>query len=117
MLPDKYIGRLIVAAHQVDDELILTLADPACNLVISDKGQSCCEVRWMSTDDNLSSLIGHRLTRIDCKDGPSELGYECHETMFVEVGTDSGFITLVTHNEHNGYYGGFYLQIDEQPIA
>ena len=68
----------------------------------------------MTTDDDVQSLVGGTLTRIEAKPGPDvDDGGECHETVFVEVGTDRGFITIVNHNEHNGYYGGFGLTITE----
>ena len=35
-----------------------------------------------------------------------------HETCFVEVATDDGFITLTNHNEHNGAYSGFVLTVE-----
>lgn len=81
---------------------------------IWDSGQSCCESRYMTTDDDVKSLVGGTLTRIEAKPGPdTEAEYDVHEQVFVEVGTDKGFITVVNHNEHNGYYGGFGLTITE----
>lgn len=69
----------------------------------------------MTIDDDVKSLIGHKLTRIESKDGPEVEGEygDCHEQVFVEVATDKGFITIANHNEHNGYYGGFGLTITE----
>jgi hypothetical protein len=32
-----------------------------------------------------------------------------HETQFLIVDTTKGSFTIVNHNEHNGYYGGFGL--------
>ena len=97
-----------------DDRLRITFADGKA-ISIWDNGQSCCESRYMTTDDNLSSLVGRTLTRIEAKDGPDISGGDdsCHETCFVEVGTDAGFVTVTTHNEHNGYYGDFGLTITE----
>ena len=74
----------------------------------------------MTTDDDVSSLVGQRLARIDAKDGPETSGgdyFDEHEQVFVEVGTDQGFVTLVTHNEHNGFYGGFALTLEAVPKA
>ena len=54
------------------------------------------------------------------KEGPEEANEwgDSHETMFVEIVTDGGdSVTLTTHNEHNGYYGGFWLQLAAQGIA
>ena len=36
---------------------------------------------------------------------------------FLEIGTEIGAVTVVTHVEHNGYYGGFGLTIEETPSA
>lgn len=112
----KYLGRTIRAADFNEDRLRLEF-DDATIVEIIDNGQSCCERRYMTTDDDVSSLVGRKLLRIDVKDGPEEDEGEdgAHETCFVEVGVDDGFITLTTHNEHNGYYGGFALTIREVP--
>jgi hypothetical protein len=116
----KYLGRKITAAALVDRDyggtrqLALTFEDGK-KIAIFDDGQSCCESRYITTDDDVGSLVGHILTRIEAKDGPDtedEHG-DMHETCFVEIGTDDGFVTLVNHNEHNGYYGGFGLSITE----
>lgn len=111
-----YYGRVIVGAAITDEELTLTFED-GVSIKIYDGGQSCCESRYMTTDDDISSLVGNSLARIEAKDGPDEEdehdSYGVHETCFVEVGTSGGFITLTNHNEHNGYYGGFGLCISE----
>lgn len=110
----EYYGQKITAAEIVDDRLRLSLSGGK-TVEIWDNGQSCCENRYMSTDDDVSSLVGHNLMRIEAKDGPTEEDQcgSAHEQVFVEVGTDKGFITIANHNEHNGYYGGFGLTITE----
>ena len=111
----EYVGRAIVGAKMREERLSLTFND-GVTIQVWDNGQSCCENRYMSTDDDVLSLVGHKLVRIEAKGGPNvedEYG-EDHETCFVEVGTDDGFITIVNHNEHNGYYGGFGLTITEE---
>lgn len=111
----EYYGQTIMSASIVDNRLCLGLSPSGKVIEIWDDGQSCCESRYVTTDDNVASLVGGVLQRIEAKDGPGEAGdYEEHETRFVEVGTDNGFITLVNHNEHNGYYGGFGLTITER---
>jgi hypothetical protein len=113
----EYYGRGIKDAKITDEELVLTFLD-GTEISIWDNGQSCCEHRYMTTDDDVRSLVGHNLARIEAKEGPDgEGGDECHEQVFVEVGTDKGFITIVNHNEHNGYYGGFGLTITEKKVA
>lgn len=112
--PSEYYGRKITAAELIDNRLRLTL-DGGKQIEIWDDGQSCCEHRYITTDDDLSSLVGGVLNRIECRDGATVRGeYDEHEIAFVEVGTDKAFITLTTHNQHNGYYGGFGLTITER---
>lgn len=111
--PAKYYGAEVLDAKIVDDRLRLKL-DTGVNIEIWDNGQSCCEHRYMTTDDNVLSLQGGKLVRIEAKPGPdAPADYDEHETVFVEVATDKGFITVVNHNEHNGYYGGFGLTVTE----
>jgi hypothetical protein len=104
-------GMIIRDAYVDDDQLTLTF--DFGRLTLSDCAQNCCENRWMSTDDDVRSLIGSRFVCYEVKDGPDEwegANDEVHETQFLEIQTDKGFITLVTHNEHNGYYGGFSIE-------
>lgn len=98
---DKYYGRTITDATIDPERSVLTFSD-SVQVVIRDDGQSCCERRYMSTDDDLKSLVGATLQRIESKLGPKhDEDYDVHETCFVEIGTDKGFVTLVNHNEHN----------------
>lgn len=110
----EYVGQTITAAAIEDDELRIAFADGR-RIRVFDDGQSCCESRYMTTDDDVSSLVGRKLLNIEAKPGPEEEGEygDLHETCFVEISTDGGFITITNHNEHNGYYGGFGLAIDE----
>ena len=92
-------------------------------LVIADDRQSCCERRYMTCDDDLSGHEGGHLVGIntDAADPKPVLDYagekadddydECHEVQFVKVQTTKGSFTLCTHNEHNGYYGGFSIEV------
>jgi hypothetical protein len=87
------------------------------SLGIMDTGQSCCESRYMTCDDDLSGHAGGYLLSIDLAAGGGDVDdtYECHETQFVKVQTTKGSFTLVTHNAHNGYYGGFSLEAHLYP--
>lgn len=112
--PAKYYGREITAAVIAGERLTLTFADGS-EIQIWDDGQSCCESRYMKTDDAPDLLVGGKLARIEAKEAPDlKDEYGEHEQVFVEVATDKGFITLVNHNEHNGYYGGFGLTVTEK---
>lgn len=109
----EYYGQRIDEAEMKEERLRLKLSGGKI-IEIWDDAQSCCESRYITTDDDLATIIGGILVRIEAKDGPNIPDeYGEHEQVFVEVGTDKGFITLVNHNEHNGYYGGFGLTITE----
>lgn len=111
--PGKYSGRTILYANVSDEKLVIGF-DDGVSIEVFDDGQQTDEVRYMSTDDDVSSLIGHQLVHIVSKDGPdSKDEDEVHETCFIEIATSGGFITLTNHNEHNGHYGGFTLTINE----
>lgn len=112
---DKYYGKVVSSVKMEEDRLKIGFTD-GTNIHIWDNGQSCCESRYMNTDDDLQSLVGGKLIRIEAKHGPDKEGEygEMHEQVFVEVATEKGWITIANHNEHNGYYGGFGLTITEE---
>lgn len=112
---DEYYGQTVMSAEIADDKLTLGLSPSGKLIEIWDNGQSCCESRYMRTDDDVKSLIGRKLTSIEAKEAPNEPDdYGDHEVVFIEVQTDGGFITVSNHNKHNGYYGGFGLTITER---
>ena len=77
---------------------------------LRDDGQSCCEHRYMHTDDALADFMGAQLLGAEIRNAPSipdEWGE--HEVQFLIVKTSIGEFTVETHNEHNGYYGGFWV--------
>lgn len=82
-----------------------------------DDGRSCCESRYMRTDDELGYYVGSILLGASVQDGPNEPDeYGDHEVQFLKVTTDRGVFTMASHNEHNGYYGGFWvIYQDETP--
>lgn len=109
--PATLVGREVAAAAIADNKLNIDFADGS-KVAVWDDGQSCCEHRYMTTDDDPASLVGGKLIHVTVKDPTNvEADYDAHETAVVEVATDKGFIIIVMHNEHNGYYGGFGLTI------
>jgi hypothetical protein len=118
---EKYYGRLITEV-ELEEEKLNIIFDGGERIYIIDAAQDCREHRYMTTDDDIQSLVGHTLIGIRCKDGPrikdsghsfGEDGYYEHDTMFLEIQTSGGFITIVNHNEYNGFYDGFRLFIRE----
>ena len=107
----KQLKGMVIRDAQVDEDSI-TLKFDFGQLTLRDNGQCCCENRYMSTDDDVRQLIGSRFMCYEVKDGPDvseDDDYDVHDTQFLEIQTDSGFVTLVNHNEHNGYYSGFSI--------
>ena len=113
-----YYGRKIVGARMDpewgDAGCLLLGFDDGVTVRIWDGGQSCCEHRYMTTDDDVQSLVGGELREVSVREGPEiATEYDEHETATLVIQTDQIAATFVTHNEHNGYYGGFGLSLDE----
>lgn len=117
----KMIGKTITGVEMKDDELFISFGSHG-TLKLSDEGQSCCEHRYMTTDDKLEEYVGAALLNIEVKDVPipilerksyddDDYSIDEHDIQFVEISTTKGSFVLVTHNEHNGYYGGFDVQL------
>ena len=112
--PEKYYGKKIKRAWMEDDRFNIDFTD-GVKVSIWDNGQSCCEHRYMRTDDDLGWLKGKKLEAITTKEAHSGSGeYDTHEIVFLEIMTNEGEITFSNHNVHNGYYGGFGLTITER---
>ncbi len=94
------------------DALVFRFTDGTA-IQLRDEGQSCCETRYMHTDDKLSDFVGAQFLGARTQDAPSgPVPYTDgeHEIQFLIVRTSIGEFTIETHNEHNGYYGGFSVE-------
>lgn len=79
---------------------------------IYDGAQSCCEHRYMNTDDELHHFNGSRLLGASTRDGgTTDDDNDVKETEFLIVDTSKGSFTVANYNEHNGYYGGFHIKV------
>lgn len=69
----------------------------------------------MTSDDELSYFLGAQLLDAEIKETPDEeeTGKDPHDVQFLEIKTSSGSFTIASHNEHNGYYGGFFIKIEQ----
>ena len=104
------MGKTITALSLTDDQLRFEFEDGS-RLRLWDNGQSCCESRYMQTDDDLPYYIGAKFVGAEVRDGGSTEGEygDTHEIQFLVVTTDRGTFSMASHNEHNGYYGGFWI--------
>jgi hypothetical protein len=106
----KTIASLTLDTDADTDMLRFEFTDGS-NMQLSDKGQSCCEQRYMRTDDDLAEFVGAVLINLELKDAPNITDDSGdHDVQFLVVTTSKGVFTMSNHNEHNGYYGGFSLE-------
>lgn len=117
--PKEYIGRTIESAKFENDAFTIKFTD-GVSIQITDKTVSCCERRYMVCEDDPLSLAGQKLMGLNIKEvelphGPpcEREGCEAHDVAFLEVQGDKSSITFSTHNDHNGYYSGFCLDVSE----
>lgn len=111
---NMFVGKVIESVVLDSDDVLHFVFTDGSKMRLWDDGQNCCEHRYMMTDDDLSSFSGTKLVGIEVLDAPDmedEYG-NCHEVQFLEVMTNRGCFTMTTHNEHNGYYGGFCVRIE-----
>ena len=84
--------------HHYRDELRLEFDKQV--LVFYDDGQSCCEHRYMHTDDDLQSFVGANFISAEIRDvgevRSGEYG-EAHEIDFLLINTTMGTFTIETH--------------------
>lgn len=104
------MGKEIAALDLSESRLLFTFAD-GHKMQITDEGQSCCEERYLHSDDDLAYHVGAKLLTAEISDAPDvEVEYDVHEVQFLKVATSKGVFTVETHNIHNGYYGGFAIR-------
>ena len=107
------MGKTIAGLTLGADDALHFVFDDGSKMKLFDDGQSCCESRYMRTDDNLAEFVGAKLLGAEIKGAPpvkDDDDYGEHEVEFLEVQTDRGVFTMTSHNEHNGYYGGFSIR-------
>lgn len=102
------IGKQITSAYKDGNAIRITFVDGS-RLFIQDDGQSCCEHRYLTCDDEVESMVGEFFSSISTtlgndRNSDSDM---VHEICFVTIYTNRDHYTLCTHNIHNGYYGGF----------
>lgn len=100
----------VITGFKLEDNVITFDFEDGSALDLYDAGQSCCESRWITTDDTLEDFIGGKLVDAEVSeivDADDEDSYEVHEVAFLRLTTTKGVAVFETHVDHNGYYGGF----------
>jgi len=120
---EKSLGKTIAKVFLKDDDLKFKFTD-GTGMKIYDGGQSCCESRWMHTDDELNHFEGATFLNAEVRDGgdvdeteykkitKNEWGPESCQSQFLIITTSTGTFTVVNYVDHNGYYGGFSMNVE-----
>ena len=96
---------------RIDDNALSIRFEDSTRLKFTDEGQSCCETRYMRSDDDGGDYRGATFNGAELADAPSEPDeYGEHEVQFLRISTSKGMFVASSHNEHNGYYGGFAIR-------
>jgi hypothetical protein len=107
------VGKKITQVELIDN--IIKIDFEQGGIEIYDNGQSCCESRFITTDDEVSDLVGKKFTSVELAEAPDiEYTYGQHDVQFVRVHAEDTVVVFETHNEHNGYYGGFWIVAREK---
>lgn len=107
------IGK-VISDISVDTNVLRIEFEDGSRLIFRDEGQSCCEHRYMTCDDNYSSCIGERFDGFNLSDverADANCEDNVHQVTFLEITTNRDHFKVVNHNEHNGYYGGFAINV------
>lgn len=111
------VGKTIATLRldeEADPQALRFTFEDGSEIKLFDNGQSCCESRYMRTDDTLADYIGATLLGAEIKEAadipPDDEHGDVHEIEFLEIQTSAGVLTMVSHNEHNGHYGGFSIE-------
>ena len=112
------VGKVITALSLGEDDALHFTFEDGQRMKISDEGQSCCENRYMRTDDNLQDYVGATLLDAKMRSAPNvekaDEWSDEHEVEFLAVETSKGTFVMSSHNEHNGYYGGFAIRASRE---
>jgi hypothetical protein len=110
------VGKVISSVSVGTDDALHFAFTDGTKIKFFDDGQSCCESRYMRTDDDLARFKGATFVDAELRDSPTQTDQwgDEHEIQFLVVNTSAGAITVSNHNEHNGYYGGFALKVSAE---
>lgn len=105
--------RLEIARFNAENNTLTLVFEDGSEVVISDHAQDCCEHRYMTCDDDLELVRGERFVGCEILSVQNQTDDEygdVHDIEFLHIRTTGGTLVCQTHNEHNGYYGGFSLR-------
>jgi hypothetical protein len=116
---EEFVGKTIskIELFEEGDGYLVISFEDYVSLKIADKGRDCCESRYMHCEDESDfeyheGAIFRGCSQASYEDCEGDYD-EVHEKAFFNILTSKGVIQLVTHNDHNGYYGGFNVQFEK----
>jgi hypothetical protein len=98
--------------------MIQVVFEDGSRLRIFDSGQDCCEHRYITSDDvGKYSPRGHRMRDVVVRSLSSTENDCCgyNDIQFIEITTSGVGFDFEIHNDHNGYYAGFSIEIEYIP--
>jgi hypothetical protein len=105
------VNKVIKDIQIGDSSFVITFEDDT-NIEFFDDNQSCCEKRYMNTDDTLIDMVGGKLIAAAVVSGGEfDKDGDTQECAFLIITTTKGMFTIANYNEHNGYYGGINIII------
>lgn len=109
---NEHLGKKIDEICMKDYIFTIKFTDGS-RLEFKDVGQSCCERRYMTCDDNVDEFRNSIFNGASIRngDGLDTESSDFHDIEFILIHTNNGDITVANHNEHNGYYGGFNITV------
>ena len=128
LLYQDALNREIYNVEFKKDILIIKFSDDT-GIILKDNELSCCEKRYLSCDDELSSFCyktekifqvkypifyGIEINDVNTYADPSynEKENDNHSVQFMKINTSEGTFTVCAHSkDHNGYYDKFDIQI------
>ena len=107
-------GKKIKDLHLKDNTLVFIFSDNTGITFRDDGGETRCETRYMSTDDDLSYYSGANFIGANLRKAPKIKGEIIHEVQFLAIFTSKGEFVMVNHAIHEGYYGGFAITVSKE---
>lgn len=109
----KFIGKRFSSVDLDAYNDVLWFVFEGKQLEIWDSGQSCCEERYLHTDDDLGFFTDCIL--LDISEEPLVVNPHTEyddvtEMKFLNINTSKGGFQVVAYNIHDGSYGGFDLR-------
>lgn len=114
---DMFLGKTISNVTITDDDKVKFIFTDNTIMLLCDTERQCCEERYFTTYDDLTSYAGDTLIDVILKSYSCKHDYSPnkdntnHDIQFVEVVTNKSCITFASHNEHNGYYSGIDIEL------